>query len=112
MTSKKRSPNGYIVFYKFYKKILVKDYPNLSPQKRMAKAGELWRSLPNELKNSFIEYANDYRILNSIQPTSPVIPKPSLKKNAKKDKDLGLVMIFDDLSSNSKKQKLLKKSKI
>jgi hypothetical protein len=106
MTSKKRSPNGYIVFYKFYKKILVKDYPNLSPQKRMAKAGELWRSLPNQLKNSFIEYANDYRILNSIQPKSAVISKPPVKKNA--EKDLELVMIFDDLSSNSKKQELLK----
>ncbi|PKC56838.1 hypothetical protein RhiirA1_499852 [Rhizophagus irregularis] len=108
MSSNKRSPNGYIVFYKFYKKMLVKDYPNLSPQERMAKAGELWRSLPNELKNSFIEYANDYRILNSIQPTSSVIPELLLEKK----KDLGLVMIFDDLSSNSKKQKLLKKSKI
>ncbi|RIA79683.1 hypothetical protein C1645_793924 [Glomus cerebriforme] len=107
--TKSKSPNGYIFFYKFYKKILEEEYSNLSPQNRMKKSGEFWRSLPNDLKNSFIEYANDYRILNSIQPTPAAIRKPSPKKDAKKD--VGLVVIFDDLSYNSKKRELLKKSK-
>src|SRR5438874_9784869 len=63
--SQSRTPNGYIIFCKFYKETLGREYPNLSPQKRMAKTGEMWNSLPNDLKNSFITFANHDRILKS-----------------------------------------------
>src|SRR4051812_48253376 len=62
---KHRPRNAYIIFFQFYKETLGREYPNLSPQDRMAKTGEMWRSLPNELKNSFITFASHDRILKT-----------------------------------------------
>lgn len=71
-----RSPNKYIVFCSFFKKILDEEYPHLTPQQKAAKAGKFWKYLPNELKNSFEIYANNDRLLkttNTQMTRQPII---------------------------------------
>jgi len=88
-----RSPNGYIIFYSFYKKILDEYFSDLSPQEKATKAGEEWNALPNHLKNSFIQYANNHRFLKTFgsQTTqqSTIIPQFNSKMEE-------LKIIFDD----------------
>ncbi|GBB97447.1 hypothetical protein RclHR1_00030004 [Rhizophagus clarus] len=55
--------NGLSTYYNFYKKILDEEFPNLSHQERIAKANELWNSLSDELRTSFISYAKVDRLL-------------------------------------------------
>ncbi|RIA90364.1 hypothetical protein C1645_876149 [Glomus cerebriforme] len=89
-----KNSNCYIIFYTdFYKKILDKEFPNLSPQEKAIKAGEKWNSLSDELKNSFIEYANNKRLLKnlglSMKQQLVFNPKPKPKMD-------DLRIIFDD----------------
>ena len=66
-----KPPNCYIIFCSFYKKILDKEFPNLSPQEKVVEAGKMWSFLPNELKNSFIKYADDCLKLLATSDTKP-----------------------------------------
>lgn len=50
-------------YYSFYEKILDEEFPNLSHQERVAKANELWNSLSEELRTSFIHYDEVKRLL-------------------------------------------------
>ncbi|PKY40177.1 hypothetical protein RhiirA4_530939 [Rhizophagus irregularis] len=60
--------NVFAMFYfRFYKLILDKEFPNLLPHKKLAKAGEMWESLPTELKNSFNLYHKRERSLNEFK---------------------------------------------
>ncbi|CAB4467022.1 hypothetical protein RhiirA1_447525 [Rhizophagus irregularis] len=69
LSKKSHKPlNGYIIFYKFYKKILDKEYPKSTSQSIAVIAGRRWRELPNDLKNSFIQFANTERLLQNIRP--------------------------------------------
>ncbi|RGB41827.1 hypothetical protein C1646_662687 [Rhizophagus diaphanus] len=77
-------PNKYITFCKFYKKILDEEYPHSKPQEKAAKAGELWRFLPNKLKNSFELYATYENLLEQLRAQNsntkikekPILPYP------------------------------------
>jgi hypothetical protein len=82
-----RSPNKYIIFCKFYKKILDEEFPTLSPRDRAIKAGKLWNFLPRDLQNSFATYANNERILKGSS-NSPV-QRPIISHT-------DLPIIFDD----------------
>ncbi|CAB4397331.1 unnamed protein product [Rhizophagus irregularis] len=84
--------NGYIIFFKFYKKILDKEYPKLTSQEKAIKAGEKWRHLPVDLKNSFIEFANNERLLKRGPPRTKIVQR-SVEKTQHKS---GLRVIFDD----------------
>src|SRR5436190_23738351 len=79
-----RNPNGYIVFTVFIKNHLRTTYHHLSPQLRMKKAGEIWRSLSEDLRNEFKIYASNNRKLNSSN-------KPPLDEPGNP-----LKIIFDD----------------
>src|SRR4051794_25641505 len=70
----KRPPNAYIIFTKFIKDHLKNKFPHLRPSQRMRKAGEIWRSLPLELKNDFFIYSNNYRKL--MAPSQPPLDEP------------------------------------
>ncbi|PKY40182.1 hypothetical protein RhiirA4_415658 [Rhizophagus irregularis] len=87
------SPNCYIIFYSmFYKKILDKEFPNLSPQKMAMKTGEMWNFLPNDLKNSFIEFANTERLLKNYSQPKQMVQR--LVENPQHNSELRI--IFDD----------------
>jgi hypothetical protein len=59
--------NGYRTFYyKFYKSIMDKEFPNLSAQEKTIIAGKMWKYLPKNLKNSFEIYAINNNLLKSI----------------------------------------------
>ncbi|RIA81925.1 hypothetical protein C1645_744159 [Glomus cerebriforme] len=64
MAKLKRSPNGYIIFTKFYNKFIKET--RTQPQYKFKKTGEFWRYIPNDLKNSFIKYANNERLLKDL----------------------------------------------
>ncbi|CAB4410771.1 unnamed protein product [Rhizophagus irregularis] len=84
--------NGYIIFFKFYKKILDKEYPKLTSQEKAIKAGEKWRHLPVDLKNSFIEFANNERLLKKGPPRTKIVQRSVENPQPKS----GLRVIFDD----------------
>ncbi|GBB90192.1 hypothetical protein RclHR1_17080001 [Rhizophagus clarus] len=65
-----RSPNKYIIFCKFYKKILDEEYPQLSPQEKAGRAGKFWHYIPNELKNSFEIYAHHEKLIRNNHPSN------------------------------------------
>jgi hypothetical protein len=92
--SKRGKPlNGYITFYcKFYKQILDKEYPNLTSQEKAIKAGEKWRFLPVDLKNSFIEFANNERLLKNGLSRPQTLQR--LMENPQSKSELRV--IFDD----------------
>lgn len=54
-----------LFYYKFYKKILDIECPNLTPQAKAAIAGQLWNYIPDHLQNSFIRYFEIEKILFS-----------------------------------------------
>ncbi|CAB4385994.1 unnamed protein product [Rhizophagus irregularis] len=82
-----KMPNKYITFCMFYKKILNEEYPHLKPQEKAAKAGELWRFLPNKLKNSFELYATYENHLEQLRAQNsntkikkrPILPYPDFQ---------------------------------
>ncbi|GBB87404.1 hypothetical protein RclHR1_13870007 [Rhizophagus clarus] len=88
--------NGYITFYKFYKRILDKEFPELSSQQKAVKAGEKWRYLPLDLRNSFTEFANNERLLKSLPKNGP--PRPQIVRQFVQNLQpkSGLRVIFDD----------------
>ncbi|PKY16270.1 hypothetical protein GLOIN_2v1883656 [Rhizophagus irregularis DAOM 181602=DAOM 197198] len=60
---------GFSTYYhSFYKKILDEEFPNISQQERVAKANELWNSLSDELRTSFIQYDEVKRLLEDNHP--------------------------------------------
>ncbi|RIA81924.1 hypothetical protein C1645_744158 [Glomus cerebriforme] len=110
---KKKPLNGYMIFFLLFHKTLKEQYPHLNSKQQAVKAGEIWRSFSNDLKNSFIEFANDERILSEMRDKIDLrkeyihyirnIPNPSERKGSK------LTVIVDDLSPTSKKSELLKR---
>src|SRR4051794_2945472 len=92
LSHKSKPLNPYIIFYKdFYKNILEKDFPDISQQEKIAKTGEAWRNLPNDLKNGFYQYANNKNFLMTQSSDSPLIPFVS-NSNLKEDT---LKIIYD-----------------
>ncbi|GBB87401.1 hypothetical protein RclHR1_13870004 [Rhizophagus clarus] len=92
VSKKNKHSNGYITFYKFYKKILDKEFPELSSQQKAVKAGEKWRSLPLDLKNSFTEFANNERLLKNGPPRPQMVQQFVQNPQPKSE----LRVIFDD----------------
>ncbi|CAI2168937.1 18301_t:CDS:1 [Funneliformis geosporum] len=79
--------NGYITFCLFYKEILPEEYQNLPQKEWISKAAKFWKSLPNNLKNSFTKFANDERLIRTGKITQPLSEGDEL------------IIIFDDRSS-------------
>ncbi|CAG8648907.1 17463_t:CDS:1 [Funneliformis caledonium] len=80
--------NGYITFCNFYKETFQEEYENCRSQREwIAKAAKFWKSLPNHIKNSFIKYANDERLIRIGTMTQPLTESDDL------------IIIFDDRSS-------------
>src|SRR4051794_20510266 len=78
---KSKPSNAYIIFYKdFYKKILEKEFPDMSQQEKIAKTGEAWRNLPNNQKNEYYQSANNNKFLMTQSSDSPLIPLVSTLK--------------------------------
>ncbi|GET50516.1 uncharacterized protein OCT59_001766 [Rhizophagus irregularis] len=48
-----------------YRNFLKKEFPTLTPQEIMRKAGERWRASPPKLKNSFILHATKERAMQN-----------------------------------------------
>ncbi|CAB4397320.1 unnamed protein product [Rhizophagus irregularis] len=93
LSKKSHKPsNSYIIFLKFYKKILDEEYPKLSSREKAKYAGKIWGFLPNNLKNSFIAYANNERLLK-YGPPRPNIVQHSVENS---QPESGLRVIFDD----------------
>ena len=89
---RRRKPRtGYLIFCKFYESTIEREHPGVSPQEKKRICGKEWRKLPNELKNSFIIFANDER-RPSADPTTITQLPPSSGGNE-------LQVIFDDHSS-------------
>ncbi|CAB4483184.1 unnamed protein product [Rhizophagus irregularis] len=60
------SNNSFTLFYyKFYKKILDAEFPNLSSREKVAMAARLWSYIPDGLKNSFISFFEKETFLKS-----------------------------------------------
>lgn len=97
-TKKKKSPNGFSIFFSMYKDILKKDFPTLSPQEIMKKAGERWRVSPPQLKNSFIMYASKKKTIQNYDsaqlPPSSVNYINIFEENAE---DVGVELLFNEL---------------
>jgi hypothetical protein len=53
----------FSTYYSVYKKILDEEFPNITHQEKVAKANELWNSLSDDLRTSFIKYAKINRLL-------------------------------------------------
>lgn len=73
-----RTPNGYIIFFRIYFKILKNDNPLLSSQQICRLVGKRWGVLPQTLKNEFLMFANvEYQIRNfnstGVPPGSTVM---------------------------------------
>lgn len=73
----------------FYKNILDKEFPNLSPQKKAMKTGEMWNSLPNDLKISFIEFANTERFLKNYSQPKQMVQR--LVENSQPKSELKII---------------------
>jgi hypothetical protein len=70
--------NGYIIFCQFCKKLLKDEISNLSQKKRFQKFGAIWKDLPRELKNSFIQFSSNDKSLRK-QNLITAIPNKGLQ---------------------------------
>ncbi|RIA81926.1 hypothetical protein C1645_836185 [Glomus cerebriforme] len=83
-----RPPNAFSLFFKHNKDLLRENYPQLSSRERLKQAGKIWNSADAKLRNSFIKYANDERILKNTPNRPMTIVERSIVKLAS-----GLIVI-------------------
>ncbi|PKK72656.1 hypothetical protein RhiirC2_373644, partial [Rhizophagus irregularis] len=93
---KRKSPNGFSIFFKLYRNILKNQHPTFTPQQIMREAGAFWRSLSNELKNSFIIYARDESALMTYDSKET---KPAIIMFDRDDRDdnTAIERLFDEI---------------
>jgi hypothetical protein len=72
---KKKTPNAFLLFRCEYAGKIKKQYPNETNQEISKKCGQLWKSLSQELKNSYILQAEE------IKHSSPYVRKKGKKHN-------------------------------
>ncbi|CAB4376700.1 unnamed protein product [Rhizophagus irregularis] len=72
ISRKRKSPNGFALYFKMDRSKLKEKFPNYSPQEIMKEAGRSWKKLPQTLRNSFTMYAmNDSSLRHYGRPTPP-----------------------------------------
>src|SRR5256885_13182049 len=72
-THRQPSLNGYIVFCHYYREICKEEFPDLTPQQRFSKFGQVWKQLPIDLKNSFTRFAETEKLLRQLRQQLHII---------------------------------------
>src|SRR4051794_4023107 len=75
---KKKSPNGFAIYFTKYRAILKREFPNYTPQQIMREAGRRWRKSPVELKNSFLKYAAEEKSIKDHDSAQMAVPPSPL----------------------------------